>query len=274
MNMRLRGTRVIRDTPRNKEVSVMSSSTLTPLDLGPKLQEYERQIRVSAALAQLQAGTPPQGMPTGLRSALPEMPPPPDPGKWLQILGRYAVEAILHLPDSMGLAGDVLKLVTTPDGMKMLERLRAALIEQKADAALFTDFLKYLGGGGAGYKTLQLGVATEARGVAGLVGVTGVAIPTTGEGRVKWFSGLEQSTGLALELSASLLIGRKLEAPEHLSGGFYGAHVGLDIGASFGSNIYFDTSPELKYTGFVATVGVGFGAGISVLRGVELVTSD
>jgi len=156
----------------------------------------------------------------------------------------------------------------------MLERLRAALADQKTDTTLFTDFLKYLGGGGSGYRTLQLGVATEARGVGGLVAVTGVAIPTTGEGKVKWFSGLEQSTGLSLELSASLLIGRKLEAPEHLTGGFYGAHVGLDIGASMGSNLYFDTSSALKYQGFVATVGVGFGAGISVLRGVELVTSD
>lgn len=253
----------------------MQSQKGTTFDFDPeKLRsEYERQIRLSAALAELQASTPAKALKAGAPGAVPDFPPDPDFFKGLKILGRYAVEAINHLPDSAGIVGGITKLLATEDGRKLLGRLKDALVNKKDDPALFKDIIQALGGGINGYGTLQLGVASEAHLGAGIVGVTGVALPVRGNGKVKWFSGMEKSFGLAFELSASLLIGQRIEEPEHLTGQFYGAHAGIEIGASLGSNLYFDTSDDLKYQGFATTVGVGIGAGITVLSGFELVTS-
>ena len=120
-----------------------------------------------------------------------------------------------------------------------------------------------------------MGVTSDAGLGTGVIGLTGVAIPTMGQGKVKWFSGLERSKGLIVEASASFLIGRMLKQPQELTGQFYGYHLATPLGpVDVSSNIYFDTINDLHYKGFIATFGVGFALGSATLWGWELVTSD
>jgi hypothetical protein len=170
--------------------------------------------------------------------------------------------------------GGIIKLLATEDGRKLLDRLKEALSHHTTDERLFADILQAIAGGNSGYGSLQLGVTTGAHLVEGINAVTGVAFPTKGGGKVKWFSGMERAKGLTFEAGVNLVIAQKIEEPEHLTGQFYGYHFGIDVGPSISSNLYFDTSDDLHYKGFMMTIGLGFGAGAGPLWGFELVTSD
>lgn len=156
----------------------------------------------------------------------------------------------------------------------LLARLKDVVINKKDDPTLFQDFMKFITLSGD-YGSLLLGVTTDAGAGQGIVGLTGVAIPTSGQGKVKWFSGVERTKGLVAEVAASFLIGRRVEQPQDLTGQFYGYHATIPVGpVDIGSNLYFDTSSDLHYKGFITTFGVGIGLGTAVIWGWELVTSD
>ncbi|HJZ74218.1 MAG TPA: hypothetical protein VKE51_20910 [Vicinamibacterales bacterium] len=244
---------------------------LSSEDIDQIYAEYERKKRLAVAMAQLRAqakAVPP--MPKGV----PDFPPEPDFWKSLAITWQYLAEGPKHLGDDTLIVKGLIRLFGTEDGLKLIGRLKDALVNKKDDPTLFRDFMQALGGGKEGYGSFLIGVASEAHLGAGVIGTTGVAIPVRGEGKVKWFSGLERSKGFILELTANLIVGQRTEEPQHLTGQFYGQHVALDIGVAFGSNLYFDTSDKLNYKGFSTNVGVGAGGGEAVLWGWELVTSD
>lgn len=240
-------------------------------DIDQVYAEYERKKRLAIALAQLRAQAQP--VPPKL-TGVPDFPPEPGFLKSLDIFAQYVKEGIKHFGDDSLIVKGLLRLVATEDGRKLIQRVKDAIVNKKDDPTLFRDLMQTLGGGKEGYGSFLIGVASEAHVGHGIVGTTGVAIPVRGEGKVKWFSGLERSKGFVLELTANLLIGQRTEEPQHLTGQFYGQHVALDVGVAFGSNLYFDTSDSLNYKGFATNIGVGAGGGEATLWGWELVTSD
>jgi len=156
----------------------------------------------------------------------------------------------------------------------LLARLKEALFNHHDDPQLFKDIIAFFGTVQGQYGSLVLGVITEAQGIQGLALMTGIALPTKGSGKPKWFSGAERSKGLIVEATASLLFGYRVAEPQNLTGQFYGYHAGVDVEVSIGTNFYFDTSSDLKYEGFLTSFGVGVGLGTAVFWGWELVTSD
>ena len=170
----------------------------------------------------------------------------------------------------------IARLIGTPDGRKLIDRLKDALFNRKEDPTLFRDLVQALGGGIAGYASFILGVVSEASGIVGGAGVTGVAIPLKAESKIKWFSGVEVAKGASIKVGTGLIFGQKTEEPTHLTGQFYAGHTGAELGVSLGSTIFFDTADALNFKGFVTTVGIGIGlpVEVSVVRGWELVTSD
>lgn len=252
----------------------MAIEGLSDRDVQQFQAECERRILASVALAQLQISAhdaPTNGV--ALQSGAGGVPDfPPDP-PFFPVMGKYVVEAVNHLPDTTGLIGGIGKLLATAYGRDLLARLVAAVTSKRDDPKLWQEFLQYVLPSSA-YGSLLIGVLSEAQVGARIVGVTGVAIPLRAGSKVKWFSGAEKSIGLALSASTGLLIGERLEVPTELTGQFYGGHIGVDVAASLGSSLYFDTSSELRYKGFSTQVGVGVGFSVSTLSGWELVTSD
>lgn len=243
-----------------------------PTDLDVRAQ-HELALRNLAFLARLQAAGRPEQPLRAAAGKVPDFPPDPNVFKALEIVGRYAKALVDHAQDFTGFSGGLFRLLTTPDGQKLLERLRKAIFEHHDDPTLFRELVQALGGGLAGYGTLQLGAASEAHLGAGIVATTGVALPSKGTGRTKWFSGLEKSGGLIAEIGTALLIGQRYKEPEKLTGQFYGGHASIEVGIAAGLNIYFSVE-DLSYEGFSYTVGIGAGFGVAVLSGWELVTSD
>src|SRR5215469_1147156 len=253
----------------------MESKGFSDRDVKEIQLQYERQIRLAASIADWQARALQQQLEKKPAfRGVPGFPEEPDAWKSFKILLRYGDEAVRHLPDSTFIVGGIAKLLATEEGRKLLARLRDALFNHKTDEKLFADILQAIAGGNSGYGSLQLGVTTGAHFGEGINAVTGVAFPTKGGGKVKWFSGMERAKGLTFEAGVNLVISQKIEEPEHLTGQFYGYHFGIDVGPSISSNLYFDTSEDLHYKGFMLTIGVGFGAGAGPLWGFELVTSD
>lgn len=250
----------------------MANAGLSDRDLAQLKEDYERQIRWSAAVAQLQSGAAAPRLEKSAVSTTIALPPDPDFWRTMALMGRYATEAIAHLPDAVLLGSGIGGLLASADGQRQLAEMQKALSEKK-DSKVFQDLTKMLVGASS-YGSATFAVVAEGHGFQGVAGVTGIALPLKGTGKPKWFSGVEQSKGLIIEFTAGLIIGGRMEEPQHLHGQFYGVHVGLEIGAALGSTLYFDTSDELKYQGFATTVGVGLGGGIAVLRGWEIVTSD
>ena len=252
----------------------MAQNALAERDVQDIQAEYERRVRMSVALAQMQinAKAAPPAPPRGALKGVPDFPPDPDFGKWLEIMGKYVVEAVNHLPDTTSFVGGLAKLLLTPYGIDLIARITRALVEKRDDPKLWQEFVQQFVTGPQ-YGSLLLGVVSEAHAGVGIVGSTGIALPLKG-GKVKWFSGLEKASGISLEAATGLMIGERLESPEHLTGQFYGGHIGIDIVASLSSSLYFDTSKDLNYKGFSAFAGVGAGLSVSVLSGWELVTSD
>ena len=250
----------------------MANEAVVDREIEQVQAEYERQVRMAVALAQAQLSTQAApGLPraAGLKG-VPDFPPDPD---WFKVMGKYVVEAINHLPDTTSLVGGVVKIATTAYGRDLIARLVKAIGEKKDDEKLWKEFIDQLVIGPR-YGSLLLGVVSEAHAGIGVVGSTGVAVPLKPGSRVKWFSGLEKAVGISIGAGTGLVIGERLETPEHLTGQFYGGHIGVDIVASMSSSLYFDTSADLTYKGFSAFVGVGAGFTVSVLSGWELVTSD
>jgi len=235
------------------------------------IAQYEQQMRSSAADTQLRANFLEQLEGQMKSGGVPDFPPAPNIFKAAEILGRYAVEAIRHLPDSGIIVRGLIGLATTKEGQKLLARLKDAIVNHKYDPTLFKEIMQELGGGAAGYGSLTFGLVAEAHAGSGIVGVTGIALPTKGDGKAKWFSGLEKSAGPIADASVNLVIGQKIKEPEKLTGQFYGAHTSIEVELALGSSIYFDTSNKLEYEGFSTTLGVGIGGGLAVLSGWELV---
>lgn len=252
----------------------MASVEFSDAEIEQLQHEYERKVRLSAAQARLRAGALAPAQPAPRAGAVPGFPPEPDLGRSIEILLKYAVEAIAHLPDSAGLVFGILRLVLTPEGQELLERLREAIEHHVDDPKLFREIIQFLGGGAAGYGSFLLGVETGGHAGSGVIYTTGVALPTRGDGPVKWFSGMQRSKGPIAELSANILIGQRIETPHELTGQFYGGHTALEVGISLGSTLLFDTSQKLTYQGFDTTIGAGIGGGLAVVWGFEMVTSD
>lgn len=244
---------------------------LSSQDVDQIYVEYERKKRLALAMAQLRAQAKP---PMQKLAGVPDFPTEPDFWKSLAITAKYFSEGIKHFGDDALIVKGLIRLVTTEDGQKLVTRIVDAIANKKDDPTLFRDLMRLLGGGTAGYGSFLIGVASEAHVGAGIIGTTGVAIPVRGDGKVKWFSGLERSKGFVLEITTNLLIGQRTEEPQHLTGQFYGQHAALDVGVALGSNLYFDTSNDLNYKGFSTNVGIGAGGGEATLWGWELVTSD
>ena len=261
------------------QTAAAQSPLFSDEDIQQMVQQYERRVQIAAAMAQLQSQTAEQAQAQAAPAAMgvPDFPPEPDfIQTMVTIPKRYFEEAVKRAPDSAGIMAAIPRLLTTDEGRKLLDRLKDAVINKKDDPALFADLMKFIVlGGTTDYGSLLLGVTSDAGLGTGIIGLTGVAIPTKGNGKVKWFSGLERSKGVVAEASTSFLIGRKIAEPQNLTGQFYGYHLAAPLGpVDVSSNIYFDTSNDLHYEGFIATFGIGFAIGSATLWGWELVTSD
>jgi len=228
----------------------------------------DRQLRLAAAMAELQAVAPkaPRG------GQVPDFPPEPNfIQTWVTIPARFAVEAIKNAPDSAGILGGIAQLLGTQKGRELLARLKQALIDHTDDPKLLADILKFFGSLNGKYGSFVLGFMTEAQGIYGVAALTGIAFPTKGSGKAKWFAGAKKSKGVGAEATASLLFGYRVEEPQDLTGQFYGYHASIDIELSIGTNFYFDTTKKLGYQGFLTSLGVGIGLGTAVFWGWELV---
>jgi hypothetical protein len=228
----------------------------------------DRQLRLAAAMAELQAVAPkaPRG------GQVPDFPPEPNFNQtFITIPLRFAAEAVKNASDSLGILTGITLLLGTQKGRDLLARLKQALINHTDDPTVFGDVLQFFGSLNGKYGSFVLGFITEAQGIYGAAALTGVAFPTTPGGKPKWFGGAKKSKGLGAEATASLLFGYRVEEPQDLTGQFYGYHAGIDIELSIGTNFYFDTTKKLGYQGFLTSLGVGIGLGTAVFWGWELV---
>jgi hypothetical protein len=236
-------------------------------------QAYERKMKLTALQAEIAAHAP-MTVPPALKSALPDFPPDPDFFLATKIFGRYVVEGARHLPDSTNFIPAIIWFATSPQAADLRRRLITALTKHVEDKTLFSDvvqaLLKHMAVvPGTEYGSFILALESGAHAREGISASTGVAVPLKGGGPVYWITGMERSRGLILEAGSNLLIGLRTETPAELTGQFYGYHSSVEVEISIGSNLYFDTSKELKYQGFTTAIGVGIGAGLGVLWGWE-----
>jgi hypothetical protein len=228
-------------------------------------------IRNAAVLAQMRAD---MVGPRPLRGGAggPQIPKFPDIFQGARIWARFAEESARHGDTFAQFSGAVAGLA----GSELIGQTQRMIQAGQADPRLVSTLQQRLGSKvPGGHNTLQIGIVSGAKVGAGIGGITGVALPLHEGSKVKWFSGAEASVGVVIEWEAAAIsIGAKLAFPTELKGEFWGAHVGLHVGAGLGFNIFFSADDKLKYEGFSYSIGVGLGGGVALLAGFEIVTSD
>jgi hypothetical protein len=201
-------------------------------------------------------------------SNLPEL---PSFWLWPKILIRFGEEADRNAADFAKFSTTVGSLV----GSSLFGQAQTMIQQGKDDSGVIKELHTHLGLDVPGCNTLQIGVVSGLKVGLGGGGVTGVAIPLHEGSKVKWFSGYEVSAGLTGQWeAAALMIGMRTAFPHELSGMFYGAYAGVHLGPGLGLTVYFSPDDHLEFEGFSFSVGVGFGGGLAVLAGRDIVTSD
>lgn len=246
---------------------------LTEKDIERLTTEAADAIHAAATQARLTAGRI-SGKPLlrGGAAATTKLPELPSVFLWPKILERFGQEADRN-------AAGYAKFVTSAQslvGSSLFAQARGMIDAGKDITGVTKELQERIGPDvPQGLNTMQIGLVSGGKVVAGIGGVTGIAIPLHQGSKVKWFSGAEISAGVVIEWeAAALMIGGKKAFPHELTGEFFGAHLGVHAGVGVGLSIYFSANEHLEYEGVSFTVGIGAGGGVAILGGFEIVTSD